>query len=456
MSVDPGFKRILGAGSLAMALGLGMSSMLFAQQAPQPPAAQTPAPPTGNKSALEAIEASITVSREKAEALKREIEDMQGDRAKQNAALIAAGQRVKLAEIEVADVEERLGILIASELDVRGRLDGADTNMANVLAALERIGRNPPPALFVNPTDALGSARSAILMAAIFPQLRQKAEAVTADLKKLTEIKAAAIEEEAQLKANFSILEEEQLRIATLIVARKQGVEIVSAQLEAEEQQANELAARASSLKDLVAALSTRANAVVEANSKASLQNASPTAPSLDSAGIKLALANTSRIAPAIPFAAAKGYLALPSGGTNIIDFGSGDGFGGISEGISLVTRPEAQVVAPADGWVMYKGPYLNYGQIIILNTGDDYTILLAGLDKVSVNIGQFVMMGEPVGIMGSHTIGRTVTTSAGNSRPTLYIEMRKHNEPIDPSGWWAPEITQTTDTTPNNPTQSG
>jgi septal ring factor EnvC (AmiA/AmiB activator) len=439
-----------------MALGLGMSSMLFAQQAPQPPAALTPAPSTDSKSALEAIEASITVSREKAEALKREIADMQGDRAKQNAALIAAGQRVKLAEIEVADVEERLGNLIAAELDVRGRLDGADTNMANVLAALERIGRNPPPALFVKPTDALGSARSAILMAAIFPQLRQKAEAVAADLKKLTEIKAAAIEEEAQLKANFSILEEEQLRIATLIVARKQGVEIVSAQLEAEERQANELAARASSLKDLVAALSTRANAVVEAKSKASLQNAVPMAPSLDPEGIRLALANTSRTAPAIPFAAAKGYLALPSGGTNIIDFGAGDGFGGISEGISLATRPEAHVVAPADGWVMYKGPYLNYGQIIILNTGDDYTILLAGLDKVSVNIGQFVMMGEPVGIMGSHTIGRTVTTSAGNSRPTLYIEMRKHNEPIDPSGWWAPETTQTTDTTPNNPTQSG
>lgn len=456
MSVGPGFKRILGAGSLAMALGLGMSSMLFAQQAPQPPAALTPAPSTDSKSALAAIEASITVSREKAEALKREIADMQGDRAKQNAALIAAGQRVKLAEIEVADVEERLGNLIAAELDVRGRLDGADTNMANVLAALERIGRNPPPALFVKPTDALGSARSAILMAAIFPQLRQKAEAVAADLKKLTEIKAAAIEEEAQLKANFSILEEEQLRIATLIVARKQGVEIVSAQLEAEERQANELAARASSLKDLVAALSTRANAVVEAKSKASLQNAVPMAPSLDPEGIRLALANTSRTAPAIPFAAAKGYLALPSGGTNIIDFGAGDGFGGISEGISLATRPEAQVVAPADGWVMYKGPYLNYGQIIILNTGDDYTILLAGLDQVSVNIGQFVMMGEPVGIMGSHTIGRTVTTSAGNSRPTLYIEMRKHNEPIDPSGWWAPETTQTTDTTPNNPTQSG
>ena len=95
----------------------------------------------------------------------------------------------------------------------------------------------------------------------------------------------------------------------------------------------------------------------------------------------------------------------------------------------------------------MYKGPYLNYGQIIILNTGEDYTVLLAGLEAVTVNLGQFVLMGEPVGVMGSRTIGRTVATSAGNSRPTLYIELRKNNQPIDPTGWWA---------SPINPIQSG
>jgi len=95
-------------------------------------------------------------------------------------------------------------------------------------------------------------------------------------------------------------------------------------------------------------------------------------------------------------------------------------------------------VVAPADGWVLYKGPYLNYGEIVILNTGDGYTALLAGLNAVSAEIGQFVQMGEPLGTMGSRTIGRTVSTSAGNDQPTLYIELRQNNEPFDPAGWWA------------------
>ena len=171
-----------------------------------------------------------------------------------------------------------------------------------------------------------------------------------------------------------------------------------------------------------------------------------------DAAAVQIALADTARTTPALPFPQVKGHLTLPSSGVKVIDYGGADGFGGIAHGISVVTRAEAQVVAPADGTVLFEGDYLNYGQIIILNPGNDYTILLAGLDKVSVEIGQFVLMGEPVGTMGSRTIGQAVTTSAGVASPTLYIEMRKNNEPVDPTGWWD----SSTPTTTTNPTQSG
>src|SRR5690606_37840447 len=105
-----------------------------------------------------------------------------------NAALIAATERVKRAEADVAAVEIKIGDLIVQELDTRGRLDGADASISNVLAALERISRNPPPALIVDPSDALGSARSAILISAILPQLQAKADQVMADLNALNEI----------------------------------------------------------------------------------------------------------------------------------------------------------------------------------------------------------------------------------------------------------------------------
>ena len=397
--------------------------------------------------ALADIEASISLSQERVEALKRDIESMKGDRARQSAELIAAAQRVKTAEADVAKMEERLGDLIVDEMEVRGRLDGADASISSVLAALERISRNPPPALIVDPSDALGSARSAILISAIVPQLRSKADELTADLKRLAEVKAAALEEEALLRANFEILEEEQLRIATLIVARREGEGRITAEIEAEQAEAEALAAKASSLKQLIDDLTRRAAAVAVAADATATANAGGNAPALDPQTIKLALANTERAQPAIPFAQARGFLTLPSSGVAVIEYGAGDGFGGISKGLSLVTRAEAQVVAPADGWVLYKGDYLNYGQIVILNAGQDYTLLLAGLATVTVDIDQFVLMGEPLGTMGSQTIGRTVATSAGVSRPTLYIEMRKDNEPVDPTGWWA---------SPANPTESG
>lgn len=166
---------------------------------------------------------------------------------------------------------------------------------------------------------------------------------------------------------------------------------------------------------------------------------------------IEIALANTERTSPAVPFSAAKGYLLVPAAGVVVTEFGSNDGFGGISQGVSIATRAEAQVVSPSDGWVMYKGPYLNYGQIIIINPGQGHTILLAGLDEVSVDLGQFVLMGEPVGTMGSRTIGQTVTTSAGVSRPTLYIELRNQDVPLDPAPWWSRAVAQT-----QSQTQSG
>ncbi|WDR01550.1 peptidoglycan DD-metalloendopeptidase family protein [Devosia algicola] len=392
-----------------------------------PPSTQTPDQTEADReAALEQVEKSISLSQDRVDALKREIADMEGDRTKQNAALIAAGQRVKLAEIEVADVETRLNDLIVQEFEVRGRLDGADTEIANVLAALQRISLNPPPALIVDPSDALGSARSAMLIASIAPQLRAKAELVAADLKHLTEIKQEAQKEEQLLKANHAVLEEEQLRIATLILARKQGVSVMTDELRAEEQAAVELAARAKTLKELIDKLGERMTSVNEAVKAANTASPEGATVTLSAAAIEMALANTARTEPAVPFSSAHGYLTMPANGVDVREYGASDGFGGIAHGTSVVTRADAQVVAPADGWVLYTGPYLNYGQIVIMNTGRNYTVLLAGLDKVTATIGQFVLMGEPIGTMGSRTIGRTITTSAGNSQPTLYIEPAK------------------------------
>ncbi len=390
------------------------------------------------ESELAEIRAAITLSAEKREQLAKEIAEMEGDRTRQNAELIAAAQRVKLTEIEVDAMEESLTALLGQERQIRARLESADTNIASLLSALQRISKNPPPALIIDPSDALNSARSASLLADILPQLRTKADVVIADLNRLSALKQEVLEEKTRLTARLSTLQEEQLRIATLIEARKRGVVIVSAELEAQEREAEALAAEATSLNQLIVTLKERISAVTEAAEAAEAADGDSPIAQMSRETIELALANTERTSPAIPFTSVKGYMVTPAAGVVVTGFGENDGFGSIAQGVSIVTRAQAQVVAPVDGWIMYKGPYLNYGQIIIINPGQGHTILLAGLETATVELGQFVLMGEPVGSMGSRTIGQTVTTSAGVSRPTLYIEIRNGDVPFDPAPWWA------------------
>lgn len=452
-------KRVHWTIALAPLVTLMAGVPAFAQSTSDPTSASTDVPvgagvpswieqkAADSRQQLAEIEASLSLSSDKVAALKAEIDAMKGDRDKQNAALIAAAARVKAAQADVAALQDRIGDLIVQELDTRGRLDGANASISNVLAALERISENPPPALIVDPSDALGSARSAILISAILPQLRARADEVIADLKHLEQIREQADAQNAQLKANFDVLEEEQLRIATLIQAQKQTESTASAALAAEQQSAADMADKAAQLKQTIADLGRQAQAVATAASATAAANAGNRTPRLDGDTVQLALANPERQAPAVPFAQARGYLDFPVEGVSITNFGDADGLGGVSEGVSVVTRATAPVLAPADGTVLYQGPYLNYGQIVILDTGQDYTILLAGLAGIEVKAGQFVRMGEKLGSMGARTVGRALASSAGAERPTLYIEMRNKNTPIDPNGWWA---------SPENPTQSG
>src|SRR5262249_7729633 len=112
-------------------------------------------------------------------------------------------------------------------------------------------------------------------------------------------------------------------------------------------------------------------------------------------------LKDPGRLGPAIAFASAKGMLPLPVNGRRIKECGAPDGLGGTEKGLSIAARPGGQITSPCDGWVVYAGPFRNYGQLLILNAGGGYHVLLAGMERISVDLGQFVVTGEPVAAMG-------------------------------------------------------
>ena len=148
-------------------------------------------------------------------------------------------------------------------------------------------------------------------------------------------------------------------------------------------------------------------------------------------------LGSPGRIKPEIAFSEANGRLPMPAQGRQVLGFSEKTQFGGQSKGIVLETRQGAQVTSPCDGWIVYAGEFRSYGQLLIINAGGGYHILLAGMDRISVDLGQFVLTGEPVAVMGngSHIAAILAT---GSSQPVLYIEFRKDGSPVDPGPWWA------------------
>ena len=87
---------------------------------------------------------------------------------------------------------------------------------------------------------------------------------------------------------------------------------------------------------------------------------------------------------------------------------------------------------------MVYAGPFRNYGQLLILNAGGGYHVLLAGMERISVDVGQFVLTGEPVAVMGGGAQSAVTAHSGRSSQPVLYVEFRKDGIPVDPGPWWA------------------
>ena len=383
---------------------------------------------------LEAARAQQKSAAELQEKLKADIAAIGQDRSKLNQQLIDIAARVRGVETRIGDAEARLRPLDAREQQIRNSLDSRRSEIVEVLAALQRAGRRAPPALLVRPEDALQSLRTAMLLGSVVPEMRAQAERLVGDLSELIGLRKTIATERDQLGVDRDKLKGDQVQLASLVEERQRKQSAIEKDMEAEGARALALARQADSLQGLIAKMEQDLKSAAKAAEIASLKG---TPVALNGKPNLKALKDPGRLSPAIAFASAKGLFALPVNGVRIREFGGSDGVGGVEKGISLATRAGAQVTTPCDGWVVYAGPFRSYGQLLILNAGGGYHVLIAGMERISVNIGQFVLTGEPVATMG--TTSQVASIIAANaSQPVLYIEFRKDGTPIDPGPWWA------------------
>src|SRR5262249_55304794 len=360
-------------------------------------------------------------------ALKREIEQIGADRRKLNQDLIDTAGRLRAVESKIATTQERLKPLDDNERSIRKSLDGRRAVIGEVLAALQRIGRRPPPALIASPEDALQSVRIAMVLGAVLPEMRHEVEELANDLSELLSVRKKIDVENDQLKDELASLDGERARMAALVEERQKQIADREKALDAERARAGGLARDVDNLKDLIAKLEQGLDPATRDAREAARSDSRPALAAVRGPG---------RLAPAVAFASLRGQVPIPVNGVKMKEFGSPDGSGGAEKGLSIATRAGAQVTAPADGWVVYAGPFRSYGQLLILNVGSGYHILLAGMDRISVDLGQFVLTGEPVAVMGngSHIAAILAT---GSSQPVLYVEFRNEGVTVDPVPWW-------------------
>lgn len=455
-------------------LALGPTSSILAQ-------ATKPKDAEEARKRLESERGALDDVQRKAKTLETDVGDIAAERERINSRLLETADLIKKSEAQLTTIETRLGELQEQERILKGSLNQRNDQIAKLLSALQRMGRNPPPVLITQREDALEMVRSAMLLSAAFPELGNQAKVLTARLTELARVMGDIKTQRDQLRTEMTRLGDARTRLSGLMEQKKVTLEERQSELQRMRTAAADISRNVKDLNELIGKLDQAVkdntglgaydaqqaktdvaaanitqispppaspSPTITPNSPAALppsQKAPAAEPPAAKDGAKgvdvvvlspgATLGSPGRIKPEIAFSAATGRLPLPAQGRQVLGFGEKTQFGGQSKGIVLETRQGAQVTSPCDGWIVYAGEFRSYGQLLIINAGGGYHVLLAGLSQIDVQPGQFVLAAEPVGTMTGWPQQSQPTSS---NAPVLYVEFRKDGKPVDPDPWWA------------------
>ena len=401
----------------------GVFALLLAVQ-PAPCRAETATDPLEK---LEQLESKMRQDRQQIEKLSQSAIKFASDQSLLREKLIQAAAAAQAREIDLNSVEQRLAMLETQEASAMQTLEGQRSRLASLLAVLQRMGREPPPALVVRPHDATAAARSAMLLSSVVPATQIKAKTLGESLSALRRLRQRTAEERLKVAAAAGALEKDRNALLQLLEQRRLLTEQTVQDLNTTKAQVQRLGEDAKDLRSLIASLG-------EDSSKPTIRGSGSVVTN------QIASAGSTR---SVPFDSLKGRLKLPANGALAARFGGADGAGGHLAGIYLETLPGSGVTSPCDGKIVFAGAFRGYGQMLIISANGGYHVLLAGLTNIDGVVGQVVLAGEPLGRMGwervqgqeSSQIGSPPATARGKK---LYVEFRRNDVPVDPVPWFA------------------
>lgn len=352
---------------------------------------------------LKHIEQELNTSTKKKSRLLQEKEETSRDLESLRQNMVTTAKRAQEYEKDLSEIESRLQQLEQKEHAEITALQENNKDIGALLAAMIRLSRQPPQAMLVLPYSPLDVGHSSIVMRDAVPMLQGRAEKMQEDLTIIASLRQEISIEYTALTEKKTDLVAERENLEQMVQQRSQAQRHLHSQETETAQRVADLAAKADNLRDLLNKLAEeRAKKLAKITPKRRPGGQEP---------------------PSVT--AARGNLALPAEGVVVANFGQDAPVGGKSRGIYIKTRDEAQVVSPYDGEVVYAGPFRSYGLVLIIDHGQGYHSLLAGLGRIDCVVGQGLLSGEPIGLMDQ---------ASGH----LYVEFRRHGQPINPSSWLA------------------
>ena len=354
---------------------------------------------------LKQLQSQIKTQQHNHQMLKQKAQTMETEIARVQKQLVRAGA-------DVQDFEEVLSKLEASYAQLKKEYDAvkkqlhiSEVQTIELTQGMLKKALFPPELMLMSESTIVDYVRSSLLLKETQVPLVAKKKNLYESLNKIASLQAAIKAQAAQIKVSTQRLETQQKNMEKLM----QQKQVLRAHFETEslsaKKKAQELGRKAKDLQDL---LSRLADERKKAQAKENIA-AARSAPSEVSGHI----------------ADYKGQLRLPARGTLIQKYGAKTEGGARSKGIVLQPRLGAQIVEPFDGVVLFAGPFKSYGNVLIVEHGDNFLSVLAGMETIDVVVGQNLLMGEPVGTMSSTSLQK------------LYIELRNKGQPIDPTDWF-------------------
>jgi len=393
---------------------------------------------------LENIRQSISQARRRKETLEREKATLlreATDIANRLAGL--AAQRQSLENLLDAN-DARITELKKEKATLQERLHENRKDIAELLAGLQTLRRDPPPPFVTAPKDVLRALRSSMLLASAVPEVDARAARLLGDLRRLEQVRAELLAEQKQKRRLVASLGDSRQHMDVLLKRKRALLRDTSNRLEEERRRLARLVDKARTLGDIITALRKEEKRRKEAErlrleeQKRQHEAALKAAEKAGKPAPPAPPRPPEKARPKVAFTTLKGRLPWPAQGRKLLGYGEKMGLDSRSQGIYVSTRRGATVITPADGRVEVAQPFRSYGELLILDAGQGYRILLAGLDKALVRAGDFVHAGEPVGEMGAAPAPATVANGEmDKTRPILYMELRKNGRPVNATAWW-------------------